>query len=133
MRIAGVAALVMLASPPGTSTTLQVISTDCISPTGQLCDPAIVRTFETHATLKIRFANHWGSCSDLRGLLSVDGGTPLTTAYLSPGEFSELYDFGPVSPGPHVIAVQAEGIVSGCNHGILYAWAGFLEVTTDAL
>jgi hypothetical protein len=36
-----------------------------------------------------------------------------------------------VSSGDHVVALQGEGRVSGCNTGALVGWGGTVDVTTS--
>ena len=65
----------------------------------------------------------------------------MTTGFLgwpgAPSPFAELpldtglVDLGPVSPGAHLISVQAEGQVSGCNVGKPFSWGGSLKVLTN--
>jgi hypothetical protein len=80
-------------------------------------------------------------CSSLRVHLFVDGTLKVTTGFLgwpgAPSPFAELpldtglVDLGPVSPGAHLISVQAEGQVSGCNFGQPSSWGGSLKVLTN--
>jgi Ca2+-binding RTX toxin-like protein len=68
--------------------------------------------------------------------LFVDGTLKVTTGFLgwpgAPSPFAELplntglVDLGPVSPGAHLISVQAKGQVSVCNSGQPLSWGGSL-------
>jgi len=42
-----------------------------------------------------------------------------------------LLDLGPVSPGKHLLSIEAEGQAGGCNVGKLVRWGGKLVVVTD--
>ena len=109
---------------------------------GQLCDPPFSETVETGSVLQARYIvlDH---CSSLKVHIFVDGVLEVTTGFLgwagAPAPFnalpldSSLLDLGPVSPGAHLISVQAEGQVSGCNVGGLGAWGGRLKVVTSPI
>jgi hypothetical protein len=115
------------------------IGTLCTS-TGQLCYPPFSVSIETGSVLQVQYfvPDH---CSSIRVYLFVDGTLKVTTGFLSwPGAPSPfdvlpldtgLLDLGPVSPGTHLVSVQAEGQVSGCNGGQLFGWGGSLKVLTS--
>lgn len=50
---------------------------------------------------------------------------------LGPGASTGTVDLWSIAPGLHEITVQAEGVVSGCNTGALYSWAGTLTLSTE--
>jgi len=35
-----------------------------------------------------------------------------------------------VSAGPHTVGVQAQGVVGGCNSGVLHSWGGTVHTKT---
>ena len=106
--------------------------------TGQLCDPPFSVSGETGSVLQVQYFVRSTHCSSLRVHLFVDGTLKVTTGFLgwpgAPSPFAELpldtglVDLGPVAPGTHIISVQAEGQVSGCNSGQPSKWGGSLEV-----
>lgn len=106
--------------------------------TGQLCDPPFSVSVETASVLQVQYFVRSTHCSSGRFHLFVDGILKVTTGFLgwpgAPSPFAELpldtglVDLGPVSPGAHLISVQGEGQVSGCNSGQPGSWGGSLEV-----
>lgn len=106
--------------------------------TGQLCDPPFSVLVETESILQVQYFVRSTHCSSVRVHIFVDGTLEVTTGFFSwpgaPSPFAELpsdtglVDFGPVSPGAHLISVQAEGQVSGCNVDQVTSWGGSLEV-----
>jgi RTX calcium-binding nonapeptide repeat (4 copies) len=109
--------------------------------TGQLCDPAFSVSGEIGSVLQVQYFVRSTHCSSLRVHLFVDGTLKVTTEFLgwpgAPSPFAELpldtglVDLGPVSPGAHLIGVQAEGQVSGCNLDQPGSWGGSLKVLTN--
>ena len=109
--------------------------------TGQLCDPPFSVSGEIGSVLQVQYFVPSAHCSSLRVHLFVDGTLKATTGFLgwpgAPSPFAELpldtglVDLGPVSPGAHLISVQAEGQVSGCNVGKPFSWGGSLKVLTN--
>ena len=109
--------------------------------TGQLCDPPFSVSGEIGSVLQVQYFALSTHCSSLRVHLFVDGTLKVTTGFLgwpgAPSPFAELpldtglVDLGPVSPGAHLISVQAEGQVSGCNVGQPFSWGGSLKVLTN--
>ena len=109
--------------------------------TGQLCDPLFSVSGELGSVLQAQYFVRSTHCSSSRVHLFVDGTLKLTTGFLgwpgAPFPFAQLpldtglVDLGPVSPGAHLISVQAEGQVSGCNVGKPFTWGGSLKVLTN--
>lgn len=89
-----------------------------------------INNVTTTGTLQVRYNASAGHCSDVRTHIFVDGVERGVTAFLSPGQSSAFVDVGPVAPGAHVVAVQGEGRVSGCNTGALVGWGGTVDVAT---
>jgi hypothetical protein len=144
-----VAAVVVVTSFFGSSQAVQgqTIETDipdfvvsCTS-TGQLCDPPFSVSVETGSALQVQYFVRSTHCASVRVGLLVDGTLRATSDFLgwpgAPAPFSGLaldtglVDLGPVSPGAHVVGVQAEGQVGGCNFGELPNWGGSLRVLTS--
>jgi hypothetical protein len=108
--------------------------------TGQLCEPPFTVSFETSALLQVQYTVRADHCSSVRLHIFVDNVLVQTTDFLGwPGAGApfdglplqtELLDLGPVSSGPHVLALQAEGQESGCNTGNLSSWGGSIRLLT---
>ena len=81
-------------------------------------------------------------CSSIRVHFYVDGVKKYTSNWLgwsgAPAPYNQLLletgaiNLGPVSPGDHIVGVQAEGMTSGCNVGKLNSWAGSVTITTSS-
>ncbi|MDQ3582137.1 MAG: thermonuclease family protein [Pseudomonadota bacterium] len=111
--------------------------------TGQLCDPPFSVSVETGSILQVQYFVRSTHCSSVRVHIFVDGTLEMTTGFLgwpgAPSPFAELRldtglaELGPVSPGAHLISVQVEGQVSGCNLDQPLSWGGSLKVLTSPL
>jgi hypothetical protein len=109
----------------------------------QLCDPPFLLHVETGADLQVQYFVPSSHCSSQRLHLFVDGVLVRTTGFLgwegATGVFAglpletALMDLGPVSPGGHILEIQAEGQVGGCNRGRLNSWAGSLTIVASTL
>jgi hypothetical protein len=97
----------------------------------QLSNTLYTTNVTTAGTLQVRYNAAPGHCSDVRAHILVDGVERGLTAFLAAGQSSALVDVGPVTPGAHVVALQGEGRVSGCNAGVLVGWAGTMDVATS--
>ena len=98
----------------------------------QLSGPVFAVSVATTGTLQVRYNASPGHCSDVRAHIQVDGVERGLTGFLSAGQSSAFVDVGPVSPGTHVVALQGEGRISGCNIGQLVAWGGTMDVLSTA-
>jgi len=106
--------------------------------TGQLCDPPFSVSVETGTDLKARYFVRREHCSSIRVRIFLDGALRLTTGFFgwpgSPPPFADLpfgtglIDFGPVSPGTHLISIQGEGQPGGCNATGPVSWGGSLDL-----
>jgi hypothetical protein len=115
------------------------IAVDCVS-AGQLCDPPFSLDIETGSLLQMKYSVRADHCSSVKIHIFVDGTLQMTTGFLgwlgAPPPFDALpldtgvLDLGPVSSGPHLLVLQAEGQVGGCNLGDLENWGGTLQVLT---
>jgi len=109
--------------------------------TGQRCDPPLSVSGEIGSVLQVQYFVRSTHCSSLRVHLFVDGTLKVTTGFLgwpgAPSPFAELpldtglVHLGPVLPGAHLISVQTEGQVSGCNSGKPFSWGGSLKALTN--
>ena len=68
------------------------------------------------------------TCSGFRIHFLVDGNEVAVTGFVGPGGSTGFVSLGFIGPGKHVVGVQAEGEVSGCNIGTLGSWAGKVKL-----
>lgn len=109
----------------------------------QLCDPPYPLPVETGGELQVQYFVPSSHCSSQRLHLFLDGVPAHTTGFLgwegAGGVFaglpldSGMIDLGPVTPGDHLLEIQAEGQVGGCNGGRLNSWAGSLTIVASTL
>ena len=114
------------------TTTYGPFTVNC-TPSGQLCDSAFSQSVSTISNLRVQYVASAGHCSNVAVHILVDNVERAVTAFLTPGQASGFFDVGPVATGSHVVTLQGEGTVSGCNSGNLINWGGTLDVTTDAV
>ena len=100
---------------------------------GQLCNNVFSQSVTTISNLRVQYNASSGHCSNVAVHILVDGVERAVTAFLTPGQASGFFDVGPVSAGSHVVTLQAEGTVSGCNVGAIVNWGGTMNVTVDAI
>lgn len=105
---------------------------------GQRCTPAFSTQIDTGSRLQVRYFVSNRHCSSIRAHISVDGTLKATTPFLGwpggpPPLDTGLVDLGAVSPGRHVLSIQAEGQRGGCNRGELHSWGGRATVVTDVV
>jgi hypothetical protein len=105
------------------------INIACAS-SGQICATKWSATVNTTSVLKLQYATSASHCSDVRIRVLVDGVLKNTSGFLTPGTSTPTYDVT-TSAGNHLIEVQAEGRVGGCNTGTLGGWAGTMIVQTS--
>jgi hypothetical protein len=119
-----------MASVPANAALGHVVGATC-SGGGQLCN--IIATF----TINVSGAGGPGegkftpgplTCSNLRIHFLIDGTEVAVTTFVGPGSFTPYVSLGSISPGKHVVGVQAEGQVGGCNVGNLGSWAGKVKI-----
>ena len=113
------------------TTTYYPVAVTCTS-TGQVCTPAFEVPVTTNAVLQLQFTAAASHCSAIAVAFGVNGSYGLPSAPLNPGESTPIVDAGPVIPGTYLIAVQATGVLGGCNTGSLASWGGTLAVSTSA-
>jgi len=144
LRVAVVVASLFGLSEAAQGQTVETVIPDFIvscASSGQLCDPPFFVPVETGSVLQVQYFVRGTHCASVRVGLLVDGTLVATSDFLgwpgAPAPFSELaldtglVDLGPVSPGAHVVGIQAEGQVGGCNFGDLPNWGGSLRVLTS--
>jgi hypothetical protein len=122
------------ALPTTTTTTYPVSESACSHGTNlQLCLDIPTVSVQTGAVLAVEFIASSGHCSDIIAHVLVDGVEQYVSPALGAGVSTGVQNLGPVSAGTHTVGVQAEGVLGGCNAGLLLSWAGTLKVTTSAL
>jgi hypothetical protein len=114
------------------STTSYPVSATC-SGGGQLCNNVATIPVITTGLLQAQFSLGLTACSNIRIHFLVDGTEIAVTGFVAPGGTSSSLNLGPVSSGSHVLGLQAEGQVGGCNVGTLASWAGTALVTTASV
>ena len=110
------------------TTTSYPVGATCCGP-GQLCDNIATISVSTTGLLLAQFDLGLTACSNIRIHFLVDGTEVAVTGFVAPGASSGSFNLGPVSSGSHLLGLQAEGQVGGCNVGTLISWAGTAVVT----
>jgi hypothetical protein len=113
------------------TTTSYPVSATC-SGGGQLCNNVASVPITTTGLLQVQFVGGGGLCSNIRIHLIVDGTEVAVTGFVGAGGSTGIVNLGPVSSGSHVLGLQAEGQVGGCNVGVLAGWSGTAQVTTNS-
>jgi IPTL-CTERM motif len=113
------------------TTTNYPVSGTC-SGGGQLCNNVTNVTVSTTGLLQAQFVGGSGLCSNIRIHFLVDGTEVAVTGFVGALGTTGFFNLGPVSSGSHVLGLQAEGQVGGCNSGTLASWSGTAVVTTAA-
>lgn len=98
--------------------------TACTDASKQLCEPPATVTVWTEGALTVDFTASPAHCSDIIARIALDGAPARVSEQLAAGASTGPLDLGPVSPGAHVVSVQGEGVVSGCNSGGISSWSG---------
>ena len=142
--VAAVAFFLSVSSGAARGQTIETLIPDFIvtcTSTGELCDPPLFTPIETGGVLQAQYFVRPTHSASIRVDFLVDGAVAASSDFLgwpgAPFPFSELpldtglVDLGPVSPGAHVVGVQAEGQVGGCNTGRLDDWGGSLRLLTS--
>lgn len=123
-----------------TPTYKNYISVNCTSEPDQLCSPPYSTTVDTKRFLKIEYINR--NCSSIRLFIFVDNKKIKTTQWLgwthtaifaSPPQLpptTGIIDLGSVTSGQHALALQAQGMISGCNEGSIASWTGTVSIYT---
>jgi hypothetical protein len=112
------------------TTTSYPVSATC-SGGGQLCNNVATVPITTTGLLQAQFVGGGALCSNIRIHFIVDGTEVAVTGFVGAGGSTGVFNLGPVSSGSHVLGLQAEGQVGGCNSGALGSWSGTAQVTTN--
>jgi hypothetical protein len=99
----------------------------------QFCTPVPLVALPTDSMLLAEFVASTTHCSNIVAHLLVDGVERYQSVSLAPGQSTGGVDFGPVAAGVHKVAVQAEGVIGGCNSGSLASWRGTLTLTVSGV
>ena len=136
MRIASILVVVVLGLFAGASaaqTTTVPVSVNCTSVGTELCTPLFDIPVTTTGVLNVSYTAAPTHCGPIFVHFFVDGVERAATTTLGPGETSALFSLGPVSAGNHILGVQGEGVVGGCNIGFMTGWGGSVQITVSAL
>ncbi len=109
------------------------VGVDGCSDPVQLCTPVPTVALPTSGVLRVAFDAAASHCSAIIAHVLVDGVEEFTSGALAPGQGTGEQDLGPVAAGVHAVAVQAEGVVGGCNVGFLQTWEGALTLTVSGV
>ena len=133
-------ALIVNSSNTLAATTIPNFTINCSSGI-QLCQPefsASVATTATWQAIQLKYDVGSGHCSSVRLYIFVDGALVKTTGYLgwpsAPTPFNALplttgtITLQYVRAGTHIVSINAEGQVSGCNSGTEASWGGSLQL-----
>lgn len=126
---AGVAAVSSAAPASAVDVTQYIEVSDCDQPQTQWCTPipsVDIFTVDDERSILVEFTASRNHCSDMIAHIIVDG-DEWASNRVGPGESDGGYEI-PVTPGPHTIGVQAEGIEGGCNTGYVASWGGTLRI-----
>lgn len=116
----------LMASGPASAGKGHAVGGTC-SGGGQLCDSIATFTINVSGAGGVgegKFTPGPLTCSNLRIHFLIDGTEVAVTGFVGPGAFTAFVSLGFISAGKHVVGVQAEGEVGGCNVGNLLSWAG---------
>jgi len=139
-KIALLASIVFTGSA-NAATTIDIPTVSCSSAT-QLCEPAFSTSVTTTAgwkAIQFKFDVSALACSSARLHIFLDGVLVKTTGWLgwtgAPSPFDKLplttgnLILQYVRPGAHVISINPEGQLSGCNtSGRIVQWEGKLQL-----
>jgi hypothetical protein len=108
------------------------ISVICVSPTNELCSPPASIPVTTTGMLLASYAAPISHCGPIIIHFLVDGVERGVSGVLNAGDSSGTFNLGPVSAGTHILGIQGEGVVGGCNTGIELAFGGTVTITLGA-
>ncbi|MCC6500527.1 MAG: hypothetical protein IT313_09710 [Anaerolineales bacterium] len=85
-------------------------------------------SLETLGILQMEFTMSPKGCSEARLHILIDGVERYTSNFLGKSESTGLLNFSTVSAGSHLLTLQPEGRLGGCNRGWFESWGGTLVV-----
>ena len=113
-----------------TTTNTYIIPDIQCSGTSEICNNTFNQPVQTSGVLTVRYTAPASHCSDVRIHFIVDGQERAVTEVLVPQAASSWFNLGPVAHGSHLLQLQAEGFVTGCNTGVISDWGGKVDVVT---
>lgn len=128
LAAAGITALAV-ASPASASTFDKHLGVGCPQPYSQSCPPRQGMSAYTNGPLAVTFIADGNACAPGNARVFIDG-RQLDSAVVQPGQSVSFYD--DATPGSHLIEVQMDGILGGCNTGAMSGWSGTLRIDTDS-
>lgn len=124
-----------LASPASAGKFDKHLAVDCPQPYSQNCSPKAGMTAYTNGPLFVTYTADGNppSCAPGMARIFIDG-NEWGSAVVQPGQNDGGY-YMDVAPGSHLVEVQMDGVLGGCNTGSMSGWSGTLHVETydDAL
>lgn len=128
--VAGCTALA-LASPASAGKFNRHLAVNCPAPFSQSCPPRSGLNVSTTGNLFVTFTADPNppACAAGKARIFVDG-NEWGSAIVQPGGNDGGY-FIPTTPGAHLVEVQMDGVLGGCNTGAMSGWSGTLRVETD--
>jgi hypothetical protein len=107
------------------------LAVDCPQPFSQVCTPRQgVNVFSNGPVLATFTADPPpAACAPGKARIFVDG-KQQASAVVQPGENDGGHHFN-VAPGDHLVEVQMDGVLGGCNTGAMSGWSGSLHVETQ--
>jgi hypothetical protein len=108
----------------------QHLAQDCPQPFSQNCAPRQGITVDTSGPLFVTFTADGppSACAPGKARIFVDG-KQRGSAVVQPGQSDGGYHLN-VAPGSHLVEVQMDGVLGGCNTGAMSGWSGNLHVET---
>ena len=130
MALATSSGYVPSAAAATTTVPFPVSVPDCQTST-ELCAVIPTEQVTTSSVLTVDFTASPSHCSDIIVHILVDGVEKFVSGPLAPGVGTGVENLGPVSSGGHTVGIQAEGVIGGCNTGVIASWGGTLDITTS--
>jgi hypothetical protein len=104
------------------------LAVDCPQPYSQTCAPRQGVTVYSNGPVFVTFSGDPSACAPGNARIFADG-KQQGSAVVQPGQSDGGYHFN-VAPGVHLVEVQMDGILGGCNTGAMSGWSGNLHVET---
>jgi hypothetical protein len=125
-----VAALALAGTASAVTIEQYVEVPNCQPATSQKCPqiPEVNFTASDDGSVLAQFTANSNHCSDIIVDILLDHYQQWQSARVGPGQTVTLGKGFYVTRGNHVLGVRAEGILGGCNTGVLNAWGGTVRV-----
>jgi hypothetical protein len=106
------------------------LGVNCPQPFSQNCPPRQGMTAYTNGPLFVSFTADPNppACAPGNARIFIDG-KEWGSAVVQPGQNDGGY-YMDVAPGSHLVEVQMDGVLGGCNTGSMSGWSGNLHVET---